>query len=355
MINRLHTGILKLILGKFAGGLPRNAICSVLDVQHDPAIRASQTFLQIVHKADCFDCESDGIPSAEWMRLRYVMNEKLIVGVRNCLVFPRSGAVVNPDDKILLESMGSLYKALSYSGFTTESSRHRFSNRKSTENLIVPGVGGFYHWIFESLLGILRCSETHPEFKILLPHRRPTYVDESLSLIFGSGWKERIVFSSCPLQVCEAVFYSKSSGAQFVHPEDLRLLRDCLLPHGTCDSSQERIFISRQDAKARACDEKSLIESFSKRGYVIVQMEKMPLAEQIGLISQASHVAGYHGAGFSHGIFSKPDCSFIELFRYDALNDCYARILKTLGREYRFLVSDCPIPNSFKSLDQVLI
>lgn len=79
-------------------------------------------------------------------------------------------------------------------------------------------------------------------------------------------------------------------------------------------------------------------------------METIPLSKQIGLISQATHVSG-----FSHGIFSEASCSFIGLFRYDALNDCYARILRIVSREYRFLVSNYPIPNSFNTLDQVLI
>lgn len=355
MISRLDTVLSKLTLGSFAGGLPRNAICSAVEAQGDSALMTNQVICQTVHEADCFDCRSPGFSSADWMRLRYVLNEKLIIATQNCYVFPRSGGVVNSGGQVLLESLGSLYKAMTYSGFTGESSRYRFSAKKSSEKVIVTGIGGFYHWLYESLPGILRCSEKYPGFKVLLPRRRPTYVDESLSLIFGNGWKERIIISSCPLQVREAVFYSKSNGAQFVHPEDLRLLRDRLLPHGTCASYQERIFISRQGVKARACDEKPLIESFSKHGFKSFELETIPLAEQIGLISQATHVAGFHGAGFSHGIFSKPSCSFIELFRYDSLNDCYARILRTLGREYRFLVSDYPIPNAFKNLDQILI
>jgi capsular polysaccharide biosynthesis protein len=288
------------------------------------------------------------------MVLRYTLQETRVIGLRNAIAYPHSGAVVSSQGQVILESLGSLYKAMTYSGFVAEAARYRWSVDRRKEKLIVPGIGGFYHWMFECLPSVIRCLERYPDHRILLPIKRPAFIDAFLAIILGVGWRAKALFSSRPLRAQEAVFYSKSYGAQFVHPDDVELLRKRLLPNLLSGKRPGKVFISRRQAKARACEEGLIASAFRSRGFAIVELETLPLTEQIALLAGASHVAGFHGAGFSHGIFIPDGCRVLELFRHDGLNDCYARLFKTLGRDYRFFVSQAPYPNRFPALEAKL-
>lgn len=355
MKTRLSKLLSKLLLGKVGGAMPFNAINSLRGSKIDTRLRKDLSDFHQIHPADCFDYSQDPGGFPDWMIFRFVLEEKRVVGLRNATVYPRSGGVVSARGKVLVESLGSLYKAMTYSGFVQEAARYRWRVQRNSIKVVVSGMGGFYHWMFEGLPGVLRCLARHPDHKILLPSsRRPRFVDESLFLALGSQWKVRTIFSDSPLRVDEAVYYTKSNGAQFVHPKDLELLRTSLLTSGERTTSGKRLYISRQKAKARSCDETPVITKFRDFGFKIIQLETMPLSEQIALFSEASHVGGYHGAGFSHGLFPAPGTRFLELFRQDSLNDCYARLLRMRGHSYKFLVSQPSEPNRFPELSKAL-
>lgn len=353
-VNRISRSMASLAYGKIIGRMPFNSINSIRDSCWDSTFRKDCKFIHKVHPVNCFDYSDSSTDLPEWVSLRFTTNERYIAGISRATVFPRSGAIVSQDDRVLIESMGSLFKVLTYSGFRSEVLRNRWRIGKSPVKVIVSGIGGFYHWFVECLPGILRCLEKFPDYHLLLPSRRPRFVDESLTIAVGETWKSRAIFSDRPLVVEEAVFYSKSMGGQYVHPLDVELLQRHFKSATSCTDQGQRIYISRQKATSRACDESDVIKKFTAYGFSIIELETMSLAQQLAIAGNATHIAGYHGAGFTHGIFSGPNCSFLELFRNDHRNDCYARLFHSIGRQYCLILSDETDASQFPNLEQVL-
>lgn len=346
------------VYGHHFCSLTNNAINSLSESRWRSDISKHLTHYSAIHSCECFDFSNNNekLHYPEWVKLRYLMNERIVAGIRKATVFPKSGAIITPTKQALIETLGSLHKALHYSGFKEEVVTNRWRVKKSGLNVIVPGTSGFYHWFLESIPGILRCLSIFPNHSILLPQTRASFVDQSLEIIFGQDWIKHVVFSDRPLEVNEAVFYSKAQGAQFVHPADVLHVREHILKNIDLDKfpKKRRIYISRRKATARACDESSVIADFQDYGYDIVELERMELRDQITLVATADHIAGYHGAGFTHGIFSHKRANFLELFQYHRRNDCYARLLTSMARKYSLVVSQKEDPGKFKSLRELL-
>lgn len=331
------------LLGNTVGRLHGHAVLSIRE-KAGSTLTNDLLSRHPVHAPEHFDFSANTFDFPDWMRLRFALEERSIFEMRNALAYPRSGGVVSATGRVLIESLGSYYKAAGYAGFSSEAVAHRFSASKQIrgEKLIVAGVVGYYHWMLESLPCILRCRELFPDYCLLLPTRRPRYVDESLAILFGDSWRDGLIESDRPVRAERVAFYAKANGAQWVHPEDARLLREKFLGalgNPAAPKSRERIYVSRKAAKARHCDETALEARFRAEGFSVVQLEHLSLREQISLIQNAERFAGLHGAGFSHGVFLPPGARILELFRYDALNDTYARLLRSLGYDYSFLVS----------------
>lgn len=332
----------QLLLGRVAGKLPFNVINSIRERFNDPDLFENVSII-VVHKEKTFDFSTGNNRCFySWIRLRYSTKELCVATIKNVKVLPRSGGVVLKDGRVLIESIGSLYKTMTFGGFMNEEVRTRFHFCGREESCICVGCGPFYHWLFESVPGILRCKQNFPTRKIILPTKRSRYVDESLKILLGENWKSNILESDRPVIVDEVSFYTKISGGQFVHPKDVKLVRDSLLRNLEIPiiRDKKRLYISRKKARSRSTDESKLENFFENLGFLTVILEDLPLTEQIELFSGASHVVGLHGAGLSHLIFADQCCCILELFHQHYLNDCYARLAAVMGLRYSALVAD---------------
>jgi capsular polysaccharide biosynthesis protein len=283
-----------------------------------------------------------------WIRTEYVLNERYIYQVSNCTVYPLSGAVVLNEtagrgEKVLVESIGSLLKTMTFSDLKTESVRPRSRNHRVGH--VVPlagGRGGHYHWLLESLPGAIRCHERCRDAPFLVSSERAGYVDQSLALLFGDSFSVVSVPDGAAVECDKVTFYSKSYGAANFHPDDVMLVRTKLLDACSLrprNNIERKIYISRRLAANRKCDETSVEEFFVRKGYDVVFPETLTFVDQIQLFSEASHIAGLHGAGLANILFAPEGARVVELFRGDYLNDCYARLASTLGYSYGFQVS----------------
>ena len=70
----------------------------------------------------------------------------------------------------------------------------------------------------------------------------------------------------------------------------------------------------------------------------------MNFHDQINLFSNARIIIGPHGAGLSNMIWASLPCEIIEIFPHNFFNDCYARLAKSLGFGYEYVL--CPQENS---------
>lgn len=106
----------------------------------------------------------------------------------------------------------------------------------------------------------------------------------------------------------------------------------------------DKIFISRSDARYRnATNSIELEEYFHKKGYSVVRMSDLEPVEQMAIISNASHIAGIHGAGLTNLIFSqRTNCKVLEIFPETYGSPAYILASNFIGFKYFCFVAYSP-------------
>lgn len=102
----------------------------------------------------------------------------------------------------------------------------------------------------------------------------------------------------------------------------------------------ERVYVSRRLARRRrVVNEEELWARLEALRFVRVDLEDLGWAEQIALFQRARSVVSPHGAGLANVVFCTPGTRIVELFHREYVNDCYGRIARLLGMEYRPVLS----------------
>jgi len=86
------------------------------------------------------------------------------------------------------------------------------------------------------------------------------------------------------------------------------------LVDGTETSRFKRVYISRQDSDRRSfLNEAELIESLKERDFHIVELSRLPFAQQVALMRNAEFIVAPHGAGLTNLGFCRPGTQLLEL------------------------------------------
>lgn len=137
-----------------------------------------------------------------------------------------------------------------------------------------------------------------------------------------------------------------SPPAQMAHPRSISLLALLGAKLPAASSTARRIYVSRADAGVRrVANEDELVAALKGRGFVSVQLSRLPAPEQIGLFRQADIVVGPHGQGLTHIIMGTRLGRVIELFHPRAGIASYAFIARSAGMEYDFVIGT-PVPDT---------
>ena len=70
----------------------------------------------------------------------------------------------------------------------------------------------------------------------------------------------------------------------------------------------------------------------------IIELEKLSLAEQIGLFRSARAVCGLHGAGFTNLLWCNPSCIAIEFLAHNFQNGCYEALAECVQVNHRYFI-----------------
>ena len=123
--------------------------------------------------------------------------------------------------------------------------------------------------------------------------------------------------------------------AQMAHPQSLDVLNRLTEHVPGTPSSARRLYVSRGDAdRRRIVNEAEVIAALQGRGFVPVQLAKLPIEEQVGLFRNAEIVVAPHGMGLTHISMGKRLGRVIELFHPEAGTDAYASVARSAGMRY---------------------
>jgi hypothetical protein len=329
------------LLGKRAGALPGSALRSVEEVWHWPSIQEHVRQQRLVYPPQVSTWQySPELPPS--FRRAKAFDACHAYQLHDVCVSAASGMVWFPDAPyILAESVGCTHRLMGWGGQLKELLQPAAPLNLPGPAVAYPG-GPFFHWLFEALPQVLLALEQAPEATLLVPAKLPAYAEQALRLYLGeANWDTRVMRTSGPVRVKELWMVSKDPMSGFVAPELLHLLRRTFLPARQPESTLD-LYISRCRTPNRSTPGEALLEhALRDYGFQIVYCEELGFAQQVQLFSQARTLLALHGAGLSNMVWATGQLQVLEIFPSGYLNDCYARMARSLDFGYRpFLVPD---------------
>ena len=222
---------------------------------------------------------------------------------------------------------------------------------------LLTGVPGkrrnYYHFLLEKLpehLAALGAAvEAFGRLTLLLPA-----TDHPLDAVLVSEARRR--FPELPVRRvrtseklrCEAVVFHRVRRFSICRsPASRRLLSMTVeaMRHSVqvfpAAETTRRLFVSRADArKPRLMNEDEVYARIERFGFERVMPGRLPLAEQVGLFSEAQIVAGPHGAGMTNLIFMPEGGAVIGIFGRNLARGTFPWLAHLSGHTYGYVVSD---------------
>ena len=119
-------------------------------------------------------------------------------------------------------------------------------------------------------------------------------------------------------------------------PRACRYLRSTFLQSARAQTPHRALYITRADASIRrVINEAEIREEVIANGFEIVSLSNVPLLQQVEIFSEAKIIVGPHGAGFTNAVFCQPGSVLIEFLPQWHQIDCFERLARFVGMEYR--------------------
>lgn len=291
----------------------------------------------------------------------YSSRRRFVAELPNALLLGHDAIVLDPDDRIVLESIGGERWFLAYLlqryvaerrfGTAWRVISRRNVTREPKYGTVLPLLGPhsrtYFHWIAE-FLPQLRAFEAWKErtgetATILIDPDPPEWKvaslrclgvrDEQWATWDGTGVAERALIPP----------YSPKRPSLFTpSPDDLKWLRERMRVHAAepAIGCPETLLVSRRDAPNRRIENESEIASRLSRvgvDFEVIVPARYSIPEQIALFSEADSVVAPHGAGLVNAVFSD-SIHVVECFQPDLVRPYFYHQAMMLGHEYDCVV-----------------
>ena len=211
--------------------------------------------------------------------------------------------------------------------------------------LMVTGNG--YHGVIEDIPNALKLKAEFKDLK--LATSRPNGWVHQLLISLGVPEDDFIFLTQNRwIDSCNFVAATKSSFGEFVNAEGIKYLskksiatesmkasKNRFDSMGTEKKSNQKIYVSREKSSSRWFSaEREVKALFEDYGFRSIYLEELAVKDQIKMFSDASFVAGFHGAGLVNLVFSEPNIKVLELYHSNKINPCYLALCTVRGHQY---------------------
>lgn len=266
-------------------------------------------------------------------------------------VWPRSGLIRWADGSLEMETIWRIKKHLEQCG-DYQSKWSWFPRRRRGRffNLSLFWWPNYYHWICDVLPRLQDALPLlTPETQIILPPGLGAWQRRALNWL-GIPSAQCVQYADKRpwkvdhlLYVSPVVMSANHEPKSFAWMRD-RILQNCLGRHA--EKKARRLYVTRRRAlRRKVVNEEELQPVLEKFDFETVECESLEFEEQVRLFSQASVVAGPHGAGLTNICWSKPGTRFFEIFEPGSVRICFWSLARTVGLEYACGVGE-QAPNS---------
>ncbi|MDJ1468323.1 glycosyltransferase 61 family protein [Cytophagaceae bacterium DM2B3-1] len=193
----------------------------------------------------------------------------------------------------------------------------------------------YYHWTTEALPRLFSIREKAPSLTLLLHEKTPRFIDEYLRFF---SFREIVRVKDDEIVWAKKLWLPMHTARGLAH----RLAVVTQL--GNWIRSKEgiapqkvtkKLFISREKAKyRRAINEAEVFQLFELLGYEKIYLEELTLPEQIQLFTNASKIAGIHGAGFSNLLYSSQATLLTDIIHWEHQQDAFYNLADAMNVDY---------------------
>jgi hypothetical protein len=254
--------------------------------------------------------------------------------VKDVILEPRQGLIYSAVGEIINEST-SWQTAHVYNSFPWNPKKG--VKELPLESAIYITSNTFYHWLIEDLASTIFCLGLNPSSPILVAKNCPPFV-----LDFLNTTNREVIFLSGPVKVKSLLMVAKGKDSGWPHPRDIQELLS-YQPFALCLKKQipgRRIYVSRKNARRSPDNEAEVEKTFQNLGFEVLELEKLTLLDQIASLSQASLIAGVHGAGLTNAIWLKEGSKVLDIVNENYWTECFHRLCVLKEVQYSFHVCE---------------
>jgi hypothetical protein len=321
------------LIGPIAGQIPGAAwVRSVVERLHEPLIarHVIETWMRTPATIEHYDFPPH-FPS--YFRRTKAFDERHAYRLRDVVVSPYSGLVWLPRGPVLAESYGSLIRLLGWGDVRSE----LLTPVQSRPESVIPFPSmPYYHWLLEIVPAALFSLVAQPDSWLLLPTGAHKYVTDLADMIAPG----RVTYASGVCRVKECIVAAREPLPGFVQRAEIERLRVSFSRSNLVGDWPTRIYVSRRkDAARPLANEREVEAAMRREGIAVVYTQDLSVLEQMSLFSSAELVVAPHGAGLTNLVWADQIRQVVEIFPTHYFNDCFARLSRMVGADYRYVVS----------------
>ena len=328
-----------------------------------------------LHTPNAQDIQVDQrLPGLRWWRrphlhdARYSLqleNASIPAGSINPATFDRDGCLVAESlvhNPLQRGRITTIYSPLAFGKKRLRNCLKRWTVIDEGVLLATQFSSNYYHFLIDILgkletVGMLARMGLIRDVPLLLPAGLPGFARQYVELLDLGP----VLYLHDKIRVRKLHLPSLCRTVNFHRPSSIRHVRDSIVARVQAagplpPAVHDRIYISRQDASARANPAEAEVEAvFMRHGFAVVNMSRLTVRQQVELMLGCRVLAGFHGAGLTNLIFM-PVPQVFELFGapHDFLS-FYMNLTSGLGGRYRgFAAYDTDTATMLRRLDAML-
>jgi hypothetical protein len=257
-------------------------------------------------------------------------DERYVYEVNEVFLDTKNGLLFSSDRKVIAESTPW---PIHYILMSAVPKPPRFRVKKILDDgspLICLTGNGFYHWLIEDLPPFLFLLQNLNQPKVVLWEKAPKHVE-----LFLNELNIEIIRAPQFVSIEKFNFISFGNDTSWPHPQDIKSLQDSFrikcLP-----KPEKKIYVSRVNSSRSPIFEASLVDALKNSGWITMELQEFSLMNQIEMFSDASVIAGIHGAGLSAMVWMPDNSLIIELTPID-FNPIFSRMAEVCNHRYSLI------------------
>ncbi len=211
------------------------------------------------------------------------------------------------------------------------------------EHLLHGNCRNYYHWLLDGLGRWSVCPTA--SFPCLLPWSGEPFQQAGPALVPGLAARGVTLGPGQAIEVRRLHWTTSLTGVgtQF-HPALRRLGEAMRSSAPTTD--RPALYVCRDDTANRPLrNEAAVMRLCADRGFHIVRLAMLPVAEQAALFGGARRIVAPHGGGLGNLLFCRPGTKLLELQMDRYVNWCFRRLAATMEVRYGCVIG-CAEPRT---------